>query len=294
MDLATAAAAPEPASSLAAQTLSRRDFERLASFIHGYCGIKMPPSKRTMLEGRLRRRLKATGAATFAEYCERLFDGGDLGAETVHLIDAVTTNKTEFFREPEHFRVLAETVLPAWVAAGRGRPRAPLKVWSAGCSIGAEAYTIAMVCAAYEGEGGPVDARIVGTDICTEVLQAAVLGIYPDSMLGPVPAALKRRFVRRAKDKGAGVSRISPDLRSRAAFGRLNLMDASYPTDRDFDVVFCRNTLIYFDKPTQKAVLGRLCAHLKPGGHLFLGHSETLAGFDLPLRVVGPTTFVRT
>jgi chemotaxis protein methyltransferase CheR len=248
-------------------SLSRKDFEKLAKFIHGYSGIKMPPNKLTMVEGRLRRRLKATGYATFAQYCHYLFEQGGLEDEQVHLIDAVTTNKTEFFREPDHFRILEESVL-ADVARHRAG-RKPVKVWSAASSIGAEPYTLAMVLSEFASRNRGFEYTILATDLCTQVLETAVTGIYPEAMMAPVPDALYQRYV------------------------RLNLMDTTYPLDSDFDVIFCRNILIYFDKPTQNAVLQRLCSHLRPGGYLFMGHSETLAGFDLPLTLAGPTVFRR-
>jgi chemotaxis protein methyltransferase CheR len=271
--------------------LSAREFERLARLINSYSGIKMPPSKRTMVELRLRRRLRATGLPSLGAYCRFLFEQGGLADEMVHLIDAVTTNKTEFFREPDHFRLLSSTAAPRLLADRRAGSRKLLKFWSAGCSTGAEAYTIAMVMSEFAQRTGEADFSIIGTDICTEVLSEAVCGIYPDAMMAPVPAELRARYARRSKDRSLGLTRIAPALRSKAAFGRMNLMDSSYPLERDMDVVFCRNTLIYFDKPTQNAVLERLCDHLRPGGYLFLGHSETLSGFDLPLAPAGPTTF---
>jgi chemotaxis protein methyltransferase CheR len=284
--------APDRPPLLDGDRLSPRDFERLARFVSSYAGIKMPPSKRGMLEGRIRRRLRALGMSSFGEYCQHLFELGGLKDETVHLIDAVTTNKTEFFREPGHFRTLAQTVLPELAVAARGA-QAPLKFWSAGCSTGAEAYTIAMVVADFAQRGGQTPFSIIGTDICTEVLEEARCGVYPESMMAPVPDELLRRYVRRSKDRSQGLMRIAPELRGKAAFGRLNLMDEVYPVERDIDVVFCRNTLIYFDKARQEHVLRRLCQHIRPGGYLFLGHSETLSGVDLPLRAVASTTFRR-
>jgi chemotaxis protein methyltransferase CheR len=272
-------------------SLGRKDFEKLAKFIHGYSGIKMPPNKLTMVEGRLRRRLKATGYTTFAQYCHYLFEEGGLDDEQVHLIDAVTTNKTEFFREPDHFRILEESVLVD-VARHRGG-RKPVKVWSSASSIGAEPYTLAMVLAEFAARNRGFEYSILATDLCTQVLETAVTGIYPEAMMAPVPDALYQRYVLRDKNAKRGLARIVPELRAQVQYARLNLMDTSYPLDSDFDVIFCRNILIYFDKPTQNAVLQRLCSHLRPGGYLFMGHSETLAGFDLPLTLAGPTVFRR-
>jgi chemotaxis protein methyltransferase CheR len=272
-------------------SLGRKDFEKLAKFIQNYSGIKMPPNKLTMVEGRLRRRLKATGYPSFAQYCHYLFDQGGLEDETIHLIDAVTTNKTEFFREPDHFRVLEESVLADVMRHRNGRR--PVKIWSAASSIGAEPYTLAMVLSEFAARHRGFEYEILGTDLCTQVLETAVLGIYPEAMMAPVPDPLYSRYVLRDKNAKRGLNRIVPELRSQVRFARLNLMDATYPLDSDFDVVFCRNILIYFDKPTQAAVLQRLCSHIRPGGYLFMGHSETLAGFDLPLTLAGPTVFRR-
>lgn len=273
--------------------LSHRDFARLAQFIQGYSGIKMPPNKVTMVEGRLRRRVRATGLGSVTEYCRYLFDQGGLDAEAVHLIDAITTNKTEFFREPGHFTLLVESVLPELAASRRIDGRSPVKLWSAACSTGAEVYTLAMVLSEFGRKHTGFRASILATDICTEVLRAALLGIYSESMVAPVPRELARRYLMGCRDARRAEVRIVPELRQMARFARLNLMDSAYPVERDLDVIFCRNILIYFDKPTQEAVLSRLCEHLRPGGHLFLGHSESLAGLNLPLRPVGKSVFRR-
>jgi chemotaxis protein methyltransferase CheR len=271
--------------------LSRRDYERLGRFIQGYSGIKMPPNKVTMLEGRLRRRLRATGYSSFADYCRYLFDEDGLEQEAIHLIDAVTTNKTEFFREPDHFRLLQQQILPDLMAKKRGT--SPLKFWSAAASTGAEAYTLAMILTEARETWSQLRTSILATDICTEVLDSAVLGIYPENMAVQIPAEFRRRYVMQAKDRRAGAIRLVPELRAQVQFARLNLMDDTYPVEKEQDVIFCRNILIYFDKETQLAVLTRLCDHLRPGGYLFMGHSETLAGFSLPLKLVGPTVFQR-
>lgn len=267
--------------------LSAKNFARLAAFIHAYSGIKMPANKQTMLEGRLRRRMRVYGHTNLNDYCRFLFEDGGLEAETVHLIDVVTTNKTEFFREPSHFDFLEEKGLPA-LAQGR---RKPIRIWSAAASIGAEAYTLAMVLEDFVAERPGLDYTILATDICTDVLQKGVAGRYPEAMVEPVSMARRRRYLMQSKDRSVGEVRIRPELRSKVAFGRLNLMDEAYAVDRDMDIVFCRNILIYFDKATQAKVLSRLCDHLVPGGYLFLGHSESIVGLDLPVRQVANTVF---
>jgi len=273
--------------------LNARDFRRLATFIHDYSGIKMPETKKTMVEGRLRKRVTATGCAHLTDYCRHLFDEGGLATESVHLIDVITTNKTEFFREPEHFRFLADVALPQVVLDRRAGPHTVVKLWSTASSIGAEPYTLAMVLAEAAERLGGFRTKIVATDISTRVLETATLAIYPEAMIAPVPPDLRKRYLLRSKQASRGLVRIVPELRKMVQFGRLNLMDSSFPIDRDFDIIFCRNMLIYFDKPTQQGVLTRLCNHLRPGGYLFLGHSETLAGFGLPLKPVGNTVFQR-
>jgi len=267
--------------------LSSRNFDALSRYIYDYSGIKMPVTKLTMLEGRLRRRLRATGIANFNDYCDYLFKHGGIDKEAIFLIDAVTTNKTDFFREPKHFEYMAETGLPEMVAAGHKR----LRLWSAACSIGAEPYTMAMVMQDFiDGQSG-LDYRILATDLSTDVLQAARRGVYPRDMIQPVPAEMKRQYVMTSRDAARGEVRIHPRLRSTVGFARLNLMDSAYKVGEPMHMIFCRNVLIYFDKPTQAKVLSRLCDCLVPGGFLYVGHSETVTGITLPVRQVANTVF---
>lgn len=269
--------------------LSAGDFKRLAELIHAYSGIKMPPAKRTMLEGRLRRRARLLSIGRLDDYCAFLFDEDGLAGELVHLMDAVTTNKTDFFREPVHFDFVAREILPALARSGRKT----IKAWSAACSIGAEPYSLAMVLEEHRRGAGRQDYTILCTDLCTEALGQAIAGKYPEPMIAPVSMEFRRRYVRRAKDQASGLVRITPALRAQLAFARLNLMDDQYPVDRDMDMIFCRNILIYFDKSTQARVLRKLCDHLRPGGYLFLGHSESIVGVDLPVVQTANTIFQR-
>ncbi|SEM56763.1 chemotaxis protein methyltransferase CheR [Sphingomonas gellani] len=269
--------------------ISPRNFNRLSAHIYDQAGIKMPASKQTMLEGRLRRRVRATGVADLNSYCDLLFDHDRVGAEALHLLNAVTTNKTDFFREPRYFDYLRQSILPALKTQGHRRIRA----WSAACSTGAEPYTMAMVFDDFaERQGGP-DYGVLATDLDTEVLETARRGVYPADMLDPVPAAMRDRYVMRPLQRGRGDVRIVPALRSAVGFARLNLMDARYPVGDPMDIIFCRNVLIYFDKPTQEKVVSRLCDQLRPGGWLLLGHSESIAGMDLPVKQVSNTVFQR-
>lgn len=274
--------------------LSVSDFQRLASFIEDYCGIKMPPAKKTMVEGRLRRRVRALGMNSLDDYCRAFFDHGNLADEAVSLIDAVTTNKTDFFRELAHFQYMIDVALPDLLSRS---PRAgldhPLKVWSAACSTGAEPYSLAM---ALEDFGQAIRGfrfSVLATDISTEVLATALAAIYPQEAIAPVPAEMCRRHILRSRDRTQRSVRIGPDIRARVQFARLNLMDERYPVTDDMDIIFCRNILIYFDKPTQEAVVQRLARHLRPGGYFFVGHTESIAGFSSSLRPVATAIFQR-
>ena len=278
-----------PIMPVAEDGISKKNFDRLAKFIYDYSGIKMPPSKLTMLEGRLRRRLRATGKPSFDAYCDYLFRGGGLERETVHLIDAVTTNKTDFFREPNHFAFLYRQALPNLAASGARAIRA----WSSACSTGAEPYTMAIVLEEFSRQNGDIPYAILATDLSTDVLATALKGIYPAEQVEPVPPDLRKKYVRRAVERDRQEVRIVPHLRSRVSFGRLNLMDERYGIGDPVHIIFCRNVMIYFDKPTQGEVLARLCDRLLPGGYLFIGHSESVTGFDLPLKPVANTVFQR-
>lgn len=271
--------------------LSKRNFELLAKYIYNYSGIKMPNTKMTMLEGRLRRRLRVTGMPTFDSYCDYLFKHGGMENEAIFLIDAVTTNKTDFFREPKHFDYMTRTALPDLVK-NHGDRR--IRTWSSACSTGAEPYTMAMVLSDFLADhAAERDFFVLATDLSTDVLQKAKRGVYPSELLQPVPAEMMRKHVMQATDNRRQEMRISPKLRSRVGFARLNLMDDSYPVGDPMHIIFCRNVLIYFDKRTQQHVLARLCECLLPGGYLFIGHSETVTGFDLPIKQVANTVFKR-
>ena len=269
--------------------LQTRDFDRISAYVYKECGIKLPPAKITMIEGRLRRRVRATGLSSLSAYCSWLFDGNHLEDEREHLLNAVTTNKTDFFREPKHFDYLMGTVMPHLRDQGQRRVR----VWSAACSTGAEPYTLAMLLDAFAADKGGPDYGILATDLDSEVLRTARRGIYPAALLDPVPTVLRKRYVMSASDPKRDEMRIVPALRSSIGFAQMNLMDERYPVGDPMDIIFCRNVLIYFDKPTQEKVVRRLADCLRPGGWLFLGHSESITGFDLPLKTVSNTVFQR-
>lgn len=274
--------------------LSEADFARVAEIVINQVGIRLPLTKRMMLETRLRKRVRALGLSSIAEYCRLLFRGDLPADELIDLIDVVTTNKTDFFREPEHFEVLKRDIVPALLAGQKSSARPLLKIWSAASSIGAEAYSTAMLLADLSAATSGFRFAILGTDICTQVLEQAVRAVYPEGMINPVPQDMRKRYLMWSRAaSGRGTVRIVPELRRLCRFGRLNLMDATYPIDRDVDVIFLRNVLIYFNRQTQEAVISRIISHLRPGGYLLLGHSESMIGTNLHLRQVAPATFQR-
>lgn len=270
--------------------LGRRNFARLSAYIYEQTGITMRESKVSMLEGRLRRRVRATGCADLADYCNWIFEGGHLASEAPYLINAVTTNKTDFFREPHHFDFLEQVALPALAADGVRNIRA----WSAACSTGPEAYTMAMVLDDFAARTSGITYGILATDVDTDVLATAQRGIYPAEQLDPVPPHYARKYVMQSADASRSEVRIAPTLRSAIGFAPFNLMAPHYAVGHAMHLIFCRNVLIYFDKPTQRDVVARLTEKLTPNGYLFLGHSESIHGLGLPLRAVANTIFQRT
>ncbi|HEY6872327.1 MAG TPA: protein-glutamate O-methyltransferase [Geobacteraceae bacterium] len=266
--------------------LSAGDFDRLSRFIRDACGITMPVTKKTMLEARLHKRLRALGTGSFADYCAYLF-GASGGGERGRMIDLATTNKTDFFREADHFAFLAQRVLPEWVRGRGGAGR--LTVWSAGCSSGEEPYTLAMVLNEFAAATAGFDYRIIATDISTRVLEKAALAVYPEERAAPIPLLLKRKYLLRSRERSEGLVRVVPELRQKVRFRHLNLMSGDFGIRERIDVIFCRNVMIYFDRATQERLLNRFCDHLPAGGYLFMGHSETLGGLDVPLTAVYPT-----
>jgi chemotaxis protein methyltransferase CheR len=245
-----------------------------------------------MLEVRIKRRLKALNLSSYGEYCDYLFRRQGLKEELVSLIDVVTTNKTDFFREPGHFNFLVERALPDLTSREGGFR--PLLIWSAGCSSGEEPYTLAMVLSEYGQTHAGFRFRILATDISTNVLAKAEMGVYSTDVVAPVPAQLKRKYLMGSRDRASRQVRVVPELRRLVEFRRLNFMDADYGLREKVDAIFCRNVIIYFDRPTQEKVLRKLSQQLVPRGFMFVGHAETLHDMDLPLTPVAPALYRRT
>ncbi|MDH4163778.1 MAG: protein-glutamate O-methyltransferase [Nitrospirota bacterium] len=275
--------------------MTQSEFGRFSEFIGNQCGIKMPLSKKVMLEARLQKRLRTLGIKTFAEYYEFVIGDGE-HKELVHMLDAVTTNKTDFFREPGHFQYLTDHVLPEYVEERErnGQRDRPFLIWSAGCSTGEEPYTLAMVLSEFAEKNSGFRFTILATDLSMRVLNRAKDAIYDAERLADVPIALKQKYLLRSRDRSQSKVRIVPALRSTVQFQRLNLMEEAFTFAEPLDVIFCRNVIIYFDRQTQEQLITRFCRTLKPEGHLFLGHSESIHGFDLPLRRLVSTVYRKT
>ncbi len=272
-------------------SMSEECFARFSAFIQGNYGIKMPEVKRTMLESRLQKRLRKLGLSCFDQYGDYLFSPEGLASELVHMIDCVTTNKTDFFREPAHFDFLIKHALPTLARTTGAGLRAPLKVWSAGCSTGEEPYTLAMVLSDFASGMEGYDFAILGTDISLQALERAVKGVYKEPLIEPVPERMRKRYFMRSRDREKAMVRVVPELRSKVRYRRLNLMDPDLEVEDGMDMVFCRNVIIYFERPVQEELIRKLCGKLVEGGYLFLGHSETLHGMKLPLKQAAPMVY---
>lgn len=267
-------------------------FDRFSRMVQDSIGVQLPVSKKVMVESRLRRRITELGLRTVDDYFRHLFDNGGLNDELDTIFDAVTTNKTDYFREAEHFIHLTERIIPARLSKRQATGRSSMfKVWSAAASTGAEAYTAAMVLADRESRRGAFEWRILGTDINRQVLSEAKRAVYSDAVIQPVPAAFRDRFLMRGQGAQKGNWRIVPDLRRRVNFQKMNLMDTHYPVDRDLDVIFLRNVLIYFSEADQARVISQLAGHLALHGHLIVGHAEGMIVRHSNLRQVGPAVY---
>jgi chemotaxis protein methyltransferase CheR len=272
--------------------MSEVNFQRLASHIQQVTGIKMPLSKRSFVEGRLRKHFSSLGYSNLTDYANFLFNEGAMVHEEPFIIDALTTNKTDFFRETHHFQFLIKQALPQLIQNGCGIKR-PLRIWSAGCSNGAEPYTLAMTCEEFAERQHKFSYDIRASDISYRMVDEGRRAVYSHAMIEPVPMELRKKYLLRSLEASQNEVRIAKHLRDRVEFSRLNILDTKYPFDFKFDVIFCRNILIYFEPKIQEKVISQLCNYLSVGGYLALGHSESVAGFDLPLKLLSATIFQR-
>jgi chemotaxis protein methyltransferase CheR len=270
--------------------LTESEFERLSKFIFSEYGIKLPQHKKLMLQGRLRARLRACNYDNFRAYIDFLFSNEGQQIELIHMIDVVTTNKTDFFREPDHFDFLFKTVLEDFFR--KHRASLPFKIWSAGCSTGEEPYTIAIILNEFKALHPGFNFSIHATDISTRALENARLAVYPENKVDVIPLSLKKNYLLKSKNKEKKEVRIVASLRNSVTFERQNLMHLDTYDKSDFEAIFCRNTLIYFDRPTQMKVVTGLVNKLNSGGYLFIGHSESLLNEHwLPIERIAPTIY---
>lgn len=265
--------------------LTNSQFDKLSNFIYTYYGIKMPPIKRVMLQSRLHKRLKALKIDNFTQYIKYVFstDGQD---EVVHMIDVVSTNKTDFFREKTHFDFIRDEILNKNLYRGKS-----INLWSSACSSGEEVYTLSMTLEDYLLQDPGFDYQILGTDISTLMLEKATKAIYKAESIDIIPKHLKKRYFLKSKQQTKQTVRVIPKIRNKVSYRRINLIDPTYYLPFKFDIIFCRNVLIYFDRKTQEQVITKLLTFLKPGGYLFLGHSESLTGFNFDLKQIKTTIF---
>jgi chemotaxis protein methyltransferase CheR len=270
-------------------SISPKDFQRLCRLIYQESGIRLNDDKKTMLEQRIKRRLRSLDYESFAAYCNFVFGPQGHQQELVHLLDVVSTNKTDFFREAEHFDVLTRQVLPELMA--RNPEGRTLLFWSAGCSTGEEPYTLAIVLQEYHQKNAKFRFRLLGTDISTLVLKKASMGVFNADVLRPVAPELQKKYFMRSRDPESKLLRVIPELRRLVEFRRLNFMDADFGLSEKVDVIFCRNVIIYFDRPTQEQIVQKLASNLLPTGYAFLGHSESLHAMDVPLTAIAPAVY---
>ncbi len=271
-------------------SLSDSEFTKLSKFIYDNYGIKLPLAKKTMLQSRLLKRLRTLKMSSFGEYINYLFSSEGLQNEVLYMIDEVSTNKTDFFRENAHFEFMTNELLPLFMKSNMNS----LNVWSSAASSGEEVYTLAMVLSEFKDRNPLLNFNILGTDISKTMLSKAITAIYSENAIVPIPMHLKKKYFLRSKDRDAKTVRVVQSLRDKTSFQLLNLMNKNYETKiPSFDIIFCRNVLIYFDRETQEKVLNRLIDKLKPNGFLFLGHSESVTNMKLNVKQVKPTIFMK-
>ena len=255
-------------------TMTEADFQKIAGILRQEAGISLPPSKSELVYSRLAKRVRKLGLSDFRQYCAFVASkAGDL--ERKELLTALTTNVTHFFREPHHFKTLENEALPKLLEKARNGGR--VRLWSAACSNGQEPYSIAMSILSLEPEAAKLDIKILATDIDPKVLAEARRGAYGERIVAAVPPDLRKKYLRQSKTDSSGNWAVSPELRDLISFNELNLL-RPWPMKGPFDVIFCRNVVIYFDEETQQPLWGRFESVMAPDGWLFIGHSERITG----------------
>ncbi len=267
--------------------LSDEDFIKLRDFIYKHFGINILPKKKYLLQNRLIKRIKALKLSDYSQYVEYVLNQNN-GDEVYQMLSVVSTNKTDFFREWSHFNFIVEKAIPYFI----DNNRLNLKVWSAGCSSGQEVYSLAMILNDEKLKHNINDFFLFGNDISVKILNDAVKAIYQFKQVESIPAKYRKKYLLKSKDKENRKIRIVPALRQKTKFIWLNLVDDVYHLPHDFDIILCRNTLIYFDKKTQEKVINNLVKHLKTGGYFIIGHSESLINVNYAdIKQVEPTIY---
>lgn len=271
--------------------ISDKEFNLFQRLIYNASGIFLTPAKKELLKSRLMKRLRQKSLASFKEYYDYVTQRDTTGEELVNMLDCISTNLTEFFREVAHFQFLAEKAIPALLENKRKKHEKRVRVWSAGCSTGEEPYSISMVLAEHVQRQYEWDVKILATDISTRVLRKAMEGVYTKDQLKSVSLQLINSYFKKRNVNNKGYYHIDTCLKNMIAFRRLNLTDETFPFKGQFDFIFCRNVMIYFDKQTQNELISKFYQHLAPNGYLFIGHSESLAGTNNKFRYVQPTVY---
>lgn len=269
--------------------LTRGEFEQIRRLAREKFGLDLRNGKEQLVSARLGKKLRLTGMATFEEYCRHVL-ADRTGEALAAMIDALTTNFTGFFREPAHFDFLRQVVLGRRAAPGRAAAPAPMRIWSAACATGEEPYSIAMCVLEELGAAAASRVRILATDISGAALASAARGIYAADRCDGIPPTLLDRYLLRGRGRSEGWYRVRGEVRAMIDFRRVNLMDPLEPLGT-FAAVFCRNVMIYFDRPTRGDLIRRLTANLQPGGWLFVGHAESLSGLHHGLEYVRPAVY---
>ncbi len=270
------------------QKLEEAEFKLIQDFMLNNLGVKLSPIKIVMVNSRLIKRLKASGIHNFPDYVSfALSSEGKRSGEQQCMIDELTTHKTEFFRESDHFDILKDMILPEFSSNKRGT----FKIWSAGCSTGEEPYTMAMLMNEFKFNHNGFDYHINASDVSTAVIDKAVKGLFKQQTMKDVDPQIIKKYFTKIKDERDEVFQINKTLRDRINFSRINLVDYySFPNE-SFDVIFCRNTLIYFDEKSKREVVAKLISKIKIGGYFFVGLSETVSQYSKAIKQISPSAY---
>ena len=272
-------------------TLTEKDFAQISQIVYDHCGINLHDGKKELIRARLAKKLRAGKFNSFPEYMEHV-KSDKTGRAFSDFIDVLSTNLTSFFRENQHFEYVKNVLLPTIIAKKQKSGDRRIRVWSAGCSSGEEPYSIAITLLENLTAGDHWDTKILATDISTRILERAKAGIYAPDRVAPVSSQQKQKYLVSVKKDGQQVFEVSRQLREIIRFGYLNLM-TDWPMKGPLDFIFCRNVMIYFDKPTQEKLVNRYWNLLDSGGVLFTGHSESLTGVEHKFKYVQPTIYMK-